>query len=149
MLLAGYICIALFLNGISAFAFYKHLHISALSLVPVALMAVMFFQAIYYKKGKTDSDFSTAYGSGFNNKEQSVLLRYASKTLLAGIPLLIPFVFFFTDAVKLLSVPVYILSFAAGIVYYRIKYKDELQKRIVEEKKELEEQKKKEEQGKW
>ena len=149
MFLAIYIFVTLFLNVLSAFVFYKHLHISALSLVPVALVAIMLFQAIYYKKGTPESEVSTAYGSGFNNKEQSALLKYASKTLFAGIPLLIPFVLFFTDAVKILSVLVYILSFAAGIVYYRIKHKNEFQDRINEEKRVLEEQIKKEEQGKW
>ena len=149
MFLAIYIFITLFLNVLSAFVFYKNLHISILSLVPVALIAVMLFQAIYYKKGTPENEVSTAYGSGFNNKEQSALLKYASKTLFAGIPLLIPFVFFFTDAIKILSVFVYIVSFAAGIVYYRIKHKEELENRINEEKRQLEEQIKKEEQGKW
>lgn len=149
MFLAIYIFITLFLNVLSAFVFYKHLHISVLSLLPVALIAVMLFQAIYYKKGTPESDVSTAYGSGFNKKEQSSLLKYASKTLFTGFPLLIPFVFFFTDAIKILSVLVYILSFAAGIIYYRIKHKDELEDRINEEKRQLEEQIKKEEQGKW
>ncbi len=149
MFLAGYICIALVLNGISAVAFYKYLHITIFSLLPLTLMAVMLFQALYYRKGKPDNDLSTAYGSGFNNKEQSAILQYVSKSLTVGIPLLIPFALFFTDMVKILSVPVYILSFAAGIVYYRIKHKDELQNRIQEEKRQLEEQIKKEEQGKW
>lgn len=149
MFFVGYICITLVLNGLSAFIFNKHLHISVLSLLPLALMTVMLFQALYYRKGKPDNDFSTAYGSGFNTKEQSALLRYASKSLTVGIPLLIPFVLFFADIVKTLSIPVYILSFAAGIVYYRIKHKDELKNRIQEEKRQLEEQIKKENQGKW
>ena len=144
-----YICIALVLNGLCIFVFNEYLHVSALSLLPLVLMAIMLFQAIYYKKGTPESEVSTAYGSGFNNKEQSALLKYASKTLLGGFPLLIPFVFFFTDAVKILSVIVYILSFASGIIYYRIKYKAEFGARNLEEKRQLQEQIKKEAQGKW
>lgn len=149
MFLAIYIFVTLFLNVLSAFVFYKHLHISVLSLLPLSLMVVMLFQVLYYRKGKTEDECSTAYGSDFNSKEQSALLQYASKSLTVGITLLIPFILFFTDIVKTLSVPIYILSFAAGIIYYRINHKDELQNRIQEEKRQLEEQMKKENQGKW
>ncbi len=144
-----YYCITLLADAASLFIFGKYLSISAISLVPVCLIVLSAFQAIYFKKEKSDDGFSTAYGSELSPKEEMYLLSYASKTLLAGIPLLMPFIFFFPNIIKVLSLLVYIASFAAGGVYYRIKNKHKLQSYTLEEKRQLQEQIKKEEQGKW
>lgn len=144
-----YYCLALLANIALLFIFGKHLSISAISLVPVFLIALSAFQAVYFKKEKTDDGFSTAYGSGFTHKEESMLMRYASYSLLATIPLLVPFVFFFGTFIKTLSVFVYIGGFAFGLVLYRIKHNSQLKRRIDEETKRRNEQNKRENEGEY
>ncbi len=144
-----YYCITLLANIALLFIFGKHLSISAISLVPVCLIAISAFQAMYFKKEKTDDGFSTAYDSGFTHKEENTLMRYASYSLLATIPLLVPFVFFFGTFVKIFSVFVYIAGFAFGLVLYRIKHNSQLRHRIDEETKRLNEQNKREKEGKY
>ena len=73
----------------------------------------------------------------------------ASKALLYAVPLMIPFVLFFSSLIKAVSIIVYLVSFAAGPLVYRIKNKDSLNHRANSEKIELETQLQKEELGEW
>lgn len=125
-----YYIVTLLANIALLVIFGKSLSLSTTSLVPVCLIAISAFQSIYFKNVKTDSGFSTAYGSGLNVMEENELMRYASCSLLAIIPFLVPFVFFFGIYAKLFSVFVYIFGFALGLVVYRIKNKDKLKRRI-------------------
>ena len=144
-----YYSITILANIIAIFIFHKNINISALSIIPLILIALMIFQAYFFKKEKVENGFRTTYGSNLTNDEEINMLNSASTFLLATIPWIIPFIFFFPSFVKILSVLVYIVGLIGGLILYRIKNKDKIVDRIDVEEKERQEQEKKEELGKW
>ena len=144
-------CIAAALANMIAIAlFHKSIQINALSVLPIVFIALMFFQAALFKKEKIENGFRTAYASPFTAEEENGMVDFASKALYAAIPLVIPFIFFFPSAVKVLaSFIVYALAFAVGLFTYRIKNKDAIKDRFDKEETERREQEKKESMGEW
>lgn len=145
-----YYLIAVVANVIAAVAFHKNINISVLSILPLVFIALMLFQAALFKKVKTENGFRTAYGSPFTAEEENGMTDFASTALHAAIPLMIPFIFFFPSAVKVLSSFIlYALAFAVGLFAYRIKNKDAIKDRFNKEETERREQEKKESMGEW
>ncbi|MBQ3013925.1 MAG: hypothetical protein IJD75_02145 [Clostridia bacterium] len=144
-------CIAAALANMIAIAlFHKSIQINALSVLPIVFIALMFFQAALFKKVKIENGFRTAYASPFTAEEENGMVDFASTALHAAIPLMIPFIFFFPSAVKVLaSFIVYALAFAVGLFTYRIKNKDAIKDRFDKEETERREQEKKESMGEW
>ena len=130
-----YYGVTLTANLVAAVVFRGYLNITALSIIPVALIGLMIFQAVYFKNSfsgeRTDA---TAYGSNYTRKEEKQLIGYMSRALILTIPLMIPFILFFPSAVKLLSVLVYLVGLMAGGHVYRIKNRRALKKRVDKEK---------------
>ena len=145
-----YYLIAIAANMIAIVAFHKSINISALSILPLVFIALMLFQAALFKKVKTENGFRTAYGSPFTATEENGMTDFASTALHAAIPLMIPFIFFFPSAIKVLSsFVIYALAFATGLFIYRIKNKDVIKDRFDKEETERHEQEKKESMGEW
>ena len=145
-----YYLIAVVANVIAAVAFHKNINISVLSILPLVFIALMLFQAALFKKVKTENGFRTAYASPFTAEEENGMTDFASTALHAAIPLVIPFIFFFPSAVKVLaSFVIYALAFATGLFTYRIKNKDAIKGRFDNEETERREQEKKESMGEW
>ena len=144
-----YYCITILVNIASIPIFYKYINISALSIVPLFLIALMIFQAILFKNEKVENGFRTAYGSNLTADEENKMLDSGSTFLFATIPWMIPFILFFPAIVKVLSVLVYIIGLVGGLILYRIKNKGKIVNRIDAEEKERQEQEKKEQLGKW
>ena len=144
-----YYCITILANITAIFVFYKHINISALSIIPLILIALMIFQAYFFKQEKVENGFRTTYRSILTDNEENNMLNSASTFLLATIPWMIPFIFFFPSFVKILSVLVYIVGLIGGLILYRIKNKGKIVDRIDVEEKERQEQQMKEELGKW
>lgn len=144
-----YYSIIILANIIAIFIFHKNINISALSIIPLILIALMIFQAYFFKKEKVENGFRTTYRSNLTDNEENNMLNSASTFLLATIPWMIPFIFFFPSFVKILSVLVYIVGLIGGLILYRIKNKSKIVDRIDVEEKERQEQQRKEELGKW
>lgn len=144
-----YYSITILANIIAIFIFHKNINISALSIIPLILIALMIFQAYFFKKEKAENGFRTTYGSNLTNDEENNMLNSASTFLLATIPWITPFIFFFPSFVKILSVLVYIVGLIGGLILYRIKNKGKIVDRIDVEEKERQEQEKREQLGKW
>ena len=144
-----YYCITILTNIAAIPIFYKHINISALSIVPLFLIALMIFQALLFKNEKVENGFRTAYGSNLTVDEENKLLSSGSSFLFATIPWMIPFILFFPSIVKALSILVYIIGLVGGLILYRIKNKGKIVNRINAEEKERQEQEKKEQLGKW
>lgn len=145
-----YYLIAIAANMIAIVAFHKSINISALSILPLVFIALMLFQSALFKKEKIENGFRTAYASPFTAEEENGMTDFASTALHAAIPLMIPFIFFFPSAVKvLLSFIIYALAFATGVFTYRIKNKDAIKDRFDKEETERREQEKKESMGEW
>ena len=145
-----YYLIAIVANIIAVVAFHKSINISVLSILPLVFIALMLFQAALFKKVKTENGFRTAYGSPFTAEEENGMTDFASTALHAAIPLVIPFIFFFPSAVKVLaSFVIYALAFTTGVFTYRIKNKDAIKDRFDKEESERREQEKKESMGEW
>ncbi len=138
------------INIVAIIVFHKNIQINALSVLPLVFIALMFFQAALFKNVKIENGFRTAYGSPFTANEENGMVDFASTALYAAIPLMIPFVFFFPSAVKVLSsFIIYALAFAIGLFTYRIKNKNVLKDRFGKEETERREQEKKESMGEW
>ncbi|MBQ8746786.1 MAG: hypothetical protein IJZ08_02840 [Clostridia bacterium] len=108
-------------NIAAAVFLHDHINISEMSLIPLILIALMIFQAQFFKKEKTENGFRTAYGSPLTAEEENELSESASVYIFAAIPLMIPFVLFFPPLVKTLSVLLYIGSFMLTSLVFRIK----------------------------
>ena len=143
-----YYCITALANIISVIAFYKNINITVLSVLPLALIALMIFQAILLKGERAENGFETAYASNLTADEQNTMSNIGSAFLLATIPFMIPFVIFFSSPVKLISILVYIVGLLGGGVIYRLKNNGKIKKRVENENKERIEQEKKEQLGK-
>ena len=137
-------------NIVAIIVFYKNIQINALSVLPIVFIALMFFQAALFKNVKSENGFRTAYGSPFTAEEENGMTDFASTALYAAIPLMIPFIFFFPSAVKVLSsFVIYAVAFAVGLFTYRVKNKDVIKGRFDKEETERREQEKKESMGEW
>ena len=137
-------------NIVAIIAFHKSIQINALSVLPIVFIALMLFQAALFKKARSENGFRTAYGSPFTAEEENGMTDFASTALHAAIPLMIPFIFFFPSAIKVLaSFVIYALAFATGLFTYRIKNKDAIKDRFDKEETERREQEKKESMGEW
>ena len=144
-----YYCITILANIAAIPIFYEYINISALSIVPLFLIALMIFQALLFKNEKVENGFRTAYGSNLTADEENKLLGSGSSFLFATIPWMIPFILFFPPFVKVLSTLVYIVGLIGGILLYRIKNKGKILNRMNAEEMERQEQEKREQLGKW
>lgn len=116
-----YYALTILVNIAAAVFLHDHINISEMSLIPLILIALMIFQAQFFKKEKTENGFRTAYGSPLTAEEENELSESASVYIFAAIPLMIPFVLFFPPLVKTLSVLLYIGSFMLTSLVFRIK----------------------------
>ena len=139
-----YYCITILANIAAIPIFFEDINISALSIVPLFLIALMIFQALLFKNEKVEIGFRTAYGSNLTADEENKMLDSGSTFLFATIPWMIPFILFFPAIVKVLSILVYIIGLVGGLILYRIKNKGKIVNRINAEEKERQEQEKKE-----
>ena len=144
-----YYCITILANIVAIFIFRKSISISALSILPLFLIALMIFQALFFKNEKVENGFRTAYGSDLTADEENRMLSYASSFLFAAIPWIIPFLLFFSPIIKVLSVLVYLIGLIGGTITFQIKNKGKIIRRINSEEMERQEQEKKEQLGKW
>ena len=144
-----YYAVTLGLDLIALVLFRKQVNLQLTSVVPLFLMALMAFQAGYASKEKNEKGFGTAYASGATEEEASEQQRYLALSLAIGIPFLLPFVFFFSTYLKLISCLLYILFFGGGPICYRIKHRKNISARQQKERDALAEQRKKEEMGQW
>ena len=132
------------------FSAYIELHI--LSALPVFLIILMFLQTKTFKaNSNNDAVGDTAYSVGnsvrLTEEEQECLYSYLKHSFLICIPFEIPLIFFLPSYWKLLGIIPYILAYIIGSVVFKLKKGQEIQNRIIKEKKELEEQIKREELG--
>lgn len=132
------------------FSAYVELHL--LSVLPVFLIVLMFFQATLFKtNAKNDTIGDTAYSVGntvrLTEEEQECQYSYLRHSFLFCVPFEIPLIFFLSSYWKLFGIIPYILAYIIGSIVFKLKKGQEIQNRIIKEKKELEEQIKREEMG--
>ena len=144
-----YYCITIFINVILSVIFRNYINITYLSLIPLFVIVLMIFQAAFFKTHKIESGFKTNYGSNLTVEEENEMQKNIANFMLAMIPLMIPFIFFFPSFVKVFSIILYIVSLFGGVIIFRLKNKDKIVGRAEQEEKERKEQEKKEQLGKW
>lgn len=132
------------------FSSYIQLHI--LSVLPVFLIVLMFFQTTLFKaNAKNDTIGDTAYSVGntvrLTEEEQECKYSYLKNSFLVCIPFELPLIFFLPSYWKLLGVLPYIFAYIIGGIVFKLKNGKEIQDRILKEKKELDEQIRREEMG--
>jgi len=124
-------------------------NIGYVSVLPLFLMALSAYQAYYFKRNRRKTDFNINNDADLTDEEWGKLSIYMSYFFSYSVPLHIPFVIFFNDYVKLLSLPIYLISFSGGALLFRIKHHKEYNTRRSSEARELEDQIRREELGKW
>ena len=132
--------------------FNAYIELHLLSVLPVFLMVLMFFQATLFKaNAKNDTIGDTAYSVGntvrLTEEEQAIQYSYLRHSFLFCVPFEIPLIFFLSSYWKLFGIIPYILAYIIGSIVFKLKKGQEIQNRIIKEKKELEEQIKREEMG--
>lgn len=144
-----YYCITIIANIIAVIIFHKNINISAMSVMPAFLIALMIFQGMIFKREKVENGFRTKYGGDLTADEENSMFSVGSRFLFATIPWMIPFVIFFSSFIKALSIIVYFVGLCGGLFIYRIKNKSKIKSRMNKESAEKQNQEKKEELGEW
>ena len=137
------------INIIIAVVFKSRIVLSKLSFVPVFLLLLSIFEAIYFYNNseRTDSDTNYSLNSyRLKNEEWSIFTEYMMISFLLSIPLYIPFIIFF-DWLKLISILIFLLCFILGSAVFKLRFRKQLNANKSKEKEELEKQKAKEELG--
>jgi len=127
---------------VALFFLIDHLNVTAMSVVPIILIALSLFQASLFK-----NEQGNAYGSNYNEEEKAGLTRYMSVALKLSIPWHIPFVCFFNSGFKLISVIVYLLGMFGGTLVYVLKNGRKVRTRLNKEAEEAKKQSENEELG--
>ena len=65
-----YYCVTIIANIVAAFVFYKSINITVLSAIPLFLIALMVFQALFFKNEKVENGFRTNYSSNLSSDEE-------------------------------------------------------------------------------
>ena len=144
-----YYIITLGLNLIGVIVFHEHLNLVFNSVIPLFMIGLSIFQVGYFSRHPHKKDFNTNNDSDLTEGEWERMTSYMIASYLIFIPLMIPFVWFFSAGVKLISILVFLLAFTGGMLWYRLRHRKEYGARFAKENKELEEQRKREELGKW
>ena len=76
-----YYSITILANIIAVFIFHKNINISALSIIPLILIALMIFQAYFFKKEKVENGFRTTYRSNLTDNEENNMLNDKEEVL--------------------------------------------------------------------
>ncbi len=146
-----YYLVHIALNVILVIAFRNSLNITALSVLPLFLIVLMFFQIALFKPKNYDFTCDTAYSVGdvvrLTQEEQVKQYSYLKCAFLLCVPFELPLVLFLPTYWKLLGVIPYILAYIIGAIVFKAKMGKQIQSRIEAEKRNLEEQIKKEELG--
>ena len=144
-----YYIVTLGLNLIGIIVFHENLNLVFNSVIPLFMIGLSVFQIGYFSKHPHKKDFNTNNNSDLTEGEWARMTSYMISSYLIFIPLMLPFVWFFSAGVKLLSILVFLLAFAGGMIWYRLRHGKEYHARFAKENRELEEQQKREELGQW
>ena len=116
-----YYWIAIIINVVATFVFYQYINITVVSLIPIILLAIMIFQANYFKREKAERGTRTTYGSSLTENEESEMMKCAGKGIFLVLPWMIPFILFFPSIIKGLSLLLYFAGLIIGALMYRFK----------------------------
>ena len=144
-----YYIVTLGLNLVGVMVFHDRLNLVFNSVIPLFMIGLSIFQVGYFSKHPHKKDFNTNNNSDLTEGEWERMTSYMISSYLIFIPLMLPFVWFFSAGVKLLSILVFLFAFTGGMIWYRLRHGKDYQARFAKENKELEEQQKREELGKW
>ena len=144
-----YYIVTLGLNLVGILVFHENLNLVFNSVIPLFVIGLSIFQIGYFSKHPHKKDFNTNNNSDLTEEEWEKMTSYMISSYHLFIPLMLPFVWFFSSGVKLLSILVFLMAFVGGMLFYRLRHGKEYHARFDKESKELEEQKQREELGKW
>ena len=141
-----YMIICILLNIAAIIVFRKEIVITSASIGPISFMIILgFWCSLYNNLQEYDMTVNTGASMSLTPEEGYTLGKAIGAVSFGIITVLIPFVFFFNDTVKVI-VPVSLLISVVfiGTFYFRIRYGKQIKSRIELEEKEREEQEKKE-----
>ena len=125
-------------------------NLTATSVLPLFLLGLSIFQAAYFYKNRSKTDFNVCNTTDLSEDEWEMLSLSISASFRVSLPWYLPMIFFFSTLPKtLLSVLLFLLAFTGGAVWFRLRNRKHFQARMKRESDALEEQKKKESLGKF
>ena len=129
--------------------FYKHIHITSLSVIPLFCMILSLFLAFFWH-GNTEKEenYPMPNTETLTNTEYKALAKYCNMAHRLFVPLHVPLLLLFSNGVKLLSLLLFMISLIAGPLMFRIRYGKQLSVRLKKEQEDKKIQMQKEEQGK-
>ena len=143
---AIYTAVGVLLNIVAVIVFRGHLMISEASSVSIVFMLVLGIMSWSFdivKKG--EMPLNTGGSFDLNDDEIARLGEILSATSLGMIPVLLPFVFFFNDTVKIVvSVSLLCSVVVVGFLAFRLAWGKKIKARLEKEEKERIEQEKSE-----
>ena len=152
MFLTVYFIVSALINVVLILALFGSVNITFISVVPVATIIVEILMAFVFKSAVSDNSMNNiAYNTSqpvLTEKEIMDRSKHISEALFMAVPLQIPFVFFFANGIKYLSIIIFVVSLMVGGIVFKIKVGHSIKTRQSIISSELEEQKKKEEMGK-
>ena len=137
-----YYCAVIVGSVVALFTLFDYVNVTFLSVIPIALCVLSSSQASMFK-----NEEGNTYGSNYSKEEQNEMLQYMSMSLKISVPWHIPFVYFFSDGFKFISVAVYLLGMFGGTLVYVLKNRKEIKSRIDKEQDEAKKQSELEELG--
>ncbi|MBE6547681.1 MAG: hypothetical protein E7667_02220 [Ruminococcaceae bacterium] len=145
-----YYVVAIAVNAVCVIAFREHININLESVIPVAMIILSIFEIRFFSNGENFQK-NTMYTSqnSLNDNEKEKMYLCMKRAFLVAIPLFVPFFFFFSKWIKILSVFIMFFTLIGGGLYFRIKHGSKVEHRWQDESNELKEQQKKEEMGKF
>lgn len=141
-----YMVVGILLNIVAIIVFREHLIISEASSVGIVFMLVLGLMSWSFdivKKG--EMPINTGSSSELNDEETARLGEILSAISLGMIPVLLPFVFFFNNTVKIVvSVSLLCSVAVVGFLAFRLAWGKKIKARLEKEEKERVEQEKSE-----
>lgn len=138
-----YFFITLIVNLFCAVFFRNFINVTELSALPIALICGAVVTGVWLRHG---GDINIINDS-LNDGEIEGLKLAIGNSALAGIPLYVPFVLFFGNFFKALSLLIFIFTLIAGAAAYRIKIGKTVRERANDEESERRAQEMREELG--
>ena len=145
-----YYAVSIVFHIVALYLLRAHINLTATSAIPLFLLGLSAFQAVYFCKNRSKQDFNANSTTDLSDREWETLSVYTSRSYRICIPFFLPPIFFFSTLFKtLLSTFLFLIAFTGGAIFFRLHHGSSFQARMKQEMDELEEQMKRESLGKY
>ena len=140
-----YMLTCIILNVVAIIIFRDYLIVSSASSTAVIAMILLAFWTWHFNTATQNGFEPNAGAMDLSPDEQDKMLKCVAMVSYGTIPLLIPFMFFFNDKIKMIVPWIVVCAVVVvGMIYFRLRYGKAVKRRIEAEMAEKEAQEKRE-----